>query len=108
MKEEQEMTGQGAGGSFPAMPKCFSVAKTPLAVLILALLTLLSAAIFSSVSHVAEDDHHPLLTFYYGRGADPDFFNILPELVRGEAMQDDTCLYALGYFHPLTTPGGLQ
>jgi hypothetical protein len=102
------MTGQGSGGSLPAAPRCYGVSGNPLRVLILALLTLLSAVIFATASHAADDDHAPLLTFYYGRGADPDFFNILPELVRGESMMDDTYLYALGYFHPLSTPGGLQ
>ena len=102
------MTGQGSGCSVPVAPRCYDVAGNPLRVLLFTLLTLLSATLFASASHAADDDHAPLLTFYYGRGADPDFFNILPELVRGESMMDDTYLYALGYFHPLSTLGGLQ
>jgi hypothetical protein len=102
------MAGHGPGGSVQAIPKCYAVARTPLLILLLTLLVLLAAALFASASHAADDGHDPLLTFYFARGADPDFFNILPELIRGEALFDDTYLYALGYFHPLTTPGGLQ
>ena len=48
------------------------------------------------------------MSFYFARGADPNIFEIFPEMIRGEAVMDDTYLYALGYFHPLRTPGGLQ
>jgi hypothetical protein len=106
--EGQEMAGQNSNGGIPAVLKCYGGARKPLRFLLLTLLILISAALFTPTSLAADDGHDPLLTFYYARGADPDFFNILPELIRGESMTDDTYLYALSYFHPLTTPGGLQ
>lgn len=72
------------------------------------ILVLLSLALFTPAGHAAEADHPRLLTFYFARGADPNIFMIFPEMIRGEAVMDDAYLYALGYFHPLSTPGGLQ
>ncbi len=102
------MARQHSNDCIPAALRQHGVAGKLVRLLLLIFLTLLAAALFASASHAADDGHYPLLTFYLARGADPDFFNILPELIRGEAMMDDTYLYALGYFHPLTTPGGLQ
>jgi hypothetical protein len=102
------MAGQGGGGSVPAVLRRGGVLASPLPALLLSLLVLLVAAIFPPKSHAADDAHPSQLSFYFARGADPNFFMIFPEMIRGESMMDDTYLYALGYFHPLPTAGGLQ
>src|SRR6185369_16082217 len=84
------------------------MARDPIKALRLTILALLTAVLFASTCHAADDDHPSLLTFYFARGADPNIFMIFPEMIRGERVIDNTSMYALGYFHQLATPGGLQ
>lgn len=74
----------------------------------LTILALFFVAFLASAGRAAADDHPSQLTLYLAQGADPNIFMIFPEMLRGESMMDDTYFAALGYFHPLATPGGLQ
>lgn len=74
----------------------------------LTILIFLFAALLAPAGRAVADDHPALLTLYLAQGADPNIFMIFPEMLRGESMMDDTYFAALGYFHPLATPGGLQ
>jgi hypothetical protein len=73
------------------------------------LLLAILAMIFSTpVILAAEPEHSPQFTLYAGRGVDSNLVDIVPKAFKGELEMDDTYLYAIGYFHPLTTPGLLQ
>lgn len=74
----------------------------------LSILAILSLVLYAPACHAAADKHPSQLTFYLAQGADPNIFMIFPEMIRGESLMDDTYMYALGYFHPLVTPDGLQ
>ena len=74
----------------------------------LPILALLLLVLLTPAGRAAADDHPALLTLYLAQGADPNIFMIFPEMLRGESMMDGTYFTALGYFHPLATPGGLQ
>lgn len=84
------------------------MARNPGKALRLTILTLLFGVLLAPAGRAAADDHPSQLTLYLAQGADPNIFMIFPEMLRGESMMDDSYFAALGYFHPLATPGGLQ
>lgn len=68
----------------------------------------LSLVLLPSFSLAADAAHPPQLTAYFGQGADANLVDLFPKALKGELEMDDTHLYALGYFHPLSTPILLQ
>lgn len=74
----------------------------------LVLITLLCVVSSPAVLQAAELENSSQLTFYAGRGVDSNLVDIFPKAIKGELDMDDTWLYALGYYHPLGTPGLLQ
>jgi hypothetical protein len=73
-----------------------------------AILAFLLVILLAPAGRADADDQPAQLTLYLAQGADPNIFMIFPEMLRGEAVMDDTYFAALGYFHPLATPTGLQ
>jgi hypothetical protein len=72
------------------------------------LLAALIALFYIPMDSLAAGDHPRQLTLYAGQGVDSNLVDIFPKTVKGELDMDDTWLYAVGYFHPLSTPGLLQ
>lgn len=71
---------------------------------ILFFFTLLWAISSPSVTLAADAGNPSQWTVYAGRGADSNLVDIIPKAIKGELDMDDTWIYALGYYHPLTTP----
>jgi hypothetical protein len=78
-------------------------------ILLFTFLCLSCAGSWLSECQAAEDvTSQRLVTIYAARGADFNLFEIFPNMIRGESVMEDTHFFALGYFHPLITPEGMQ
>lgn len=50
----------------------------------------------------------PAITLYQGQGVDANLINVLPDLFTGDLRFEDSYFTALGYYHPMEKPRGLQ
>lgn len=83
------------------MPRLFNI--PPLVIVVLLFMSIYPADLLAAATA-----NSPQLTFYAGQGADSNLVDLFPKAFKGELKMDDTHLYALGYFHPLTTPDPIQ
>jgi hypothetical protein len=50
----------------------------------------------------------PAVTLYQGQGVDSNLVDVFPKLFKGDLRYENAYFTALGYYHPLKTPRGLQ